>query len=140
MKSITFTVKGVQGKARPRASYIHGHTVMYTPKKTKDFEKAIATEFLDAGGEMFDKDCPVKVSVLIFHGIPKGVSKKKFTEMLDQLTRPIKKPDGDNVLKCVMDGLNGIAYKDDTQVVEMDARKYWSTEDYMIVTISDASL
>lgn len=140
MKSITFTVKGVQGKARPRASYIHGHAVMYTPKKTKDYEKQIAKAYLDEGGTMFDKDCPVKVSVLIFHGVPKSASKKKRLEMLDQMSRPMKKSDIDNCLKIVADGLQGVAYHDDVQIVEIDARKFWSAEDYLIVTVSDASL
>ena len=140
MKSITFTVKGVQGKARPRASFVHGHAVIYTPKKTKEFEDRIAKGYIEDGGTMFDKDVPVKVSVLIFHGVPKSLSKKKRDELLDQLTRPMKKPDGDNVLKCVMDALNGVAYADDSQVVEFDARKFWAADDYLIVTVSDASL
>ena len=35
-------------------------------------------------------------------------------------------PDIDNVLKAVMDALNGVAYEDDKQVVEVICRKWYS--------------
>lgn len=38
------------------------------------------------------------------------------------------KPDIDNILKVVLDGLNGIAYEDDKQVVLVQCRKTYSTD------------
>ena len=40
--------------------------------------------------------------------------------------RPAKKPDIDNVIKSILDALNGVAYHDDTQVVAVFAEKYYS--------------
>ena len=139
MKKTIFYVDGIQGKERPRASMIGGHAHIYTPKKTKDFEKKIASAFLAAGGEVLQKPIPVRVTVVIFHRVPSGVSKKKFTECLEQNTRPTKKPDIDNICKCIMDGLNGVAYEDDTQVVALIAYKYWSVKDYLEIHVTDVT-
>lgn len=139
MKKTVFCVLGIQGKERPRASMIGGHAHIYTPKKTKDFEKKIASEFLKAGGELLPKPIPVRVTVIIFHGVPKSYSKKKRAACLNQETRPMKKPDIDNICKCIMDGLNGVAYEDDTQIVSLIAYKYWAGTDYLEIHVTDVS-
>jgi len=37
-----------------------------------------------------------------------------------------QRPEVDNLIKTVLDGLNGIAWGDDAQVVEVSGRKAWS--------------
>lgn len=37
-----------------------------------------------------------------------------------------QRPDVDNLIKTVLDGLNGIAWNDDAQVVEVSGKKAWS--------------
>ena len=37
-----------------------------------------------------------------------------------------QRPDVDNLIKTVLDGLNGIAWKDDAQVVSVSGEKVWS--------------
>ena len=140
MKKVEFYVDGVKGKQRPRARMINGHPVIYTPRETKDYEKQIADAYLEAGGELFPKDVPIRVVVFIYHAVPKATSKKKRAEMLDQLTRPMKKVDADNCIKVVLDGMQGVAYQDDVQVVEIEAKKFWSNTEYLKVIVSDASL
>ena len=139
MKKVTFVVEGVKGKQRPRARVVCGHAVIYTPRETKDFENRIAKNFLAVGGEKFDKEIPVRVTVVVCMEVPKSVSKKKREELLG-MKRPMKKPDADNVIKCVLDGLNGVAYEDDAQVVELTARKFWAKESFLVIEVSDASL
>jgi Holliday junction resolvase RusA-like endonuclease len=39
---------------------------------------------------------------------------------------PTTKPDADNVVKAVFDGLNGVAFRDDVQVVDLRVRKRYS--------------
>lgn len=140
MKRIEFSVDGVMGKQRPRARFMKGHAVIYTPKETKDFEKKIAQAYLDAGGEKFDEDVPLRILVMIYHGIPKGTSKKKRELMLNQMVRPMKTPDPDNVIKIVADGIQGVAYDNDKQVVECEAKKFWDETDHMTIIVRDASL
>ncbi len=46
--------------------------------------------------------------------------------MADGYIRPTKKPDCDNLAKVICDALNGIAYYDDSQIVEITISKYYS--------------
>jgi Holliday junction resolvase RusA-like endonuclease len=43
------------------------------------------------------------------------------------LERPCKKPDIDNYIKLLFDGMNGIIYKDDCQIVALEATKVYGT-------------
>lgn len=46
------------------------------------------------------------------------------------------KPDIDNIIKIVMDALNGYAYQDDTQVVQLDARKEYAADGVSRLVVS----
>ena len=67
--------------------------------------------------------------------IPKSVSKKKRGLMLEGMLRPTKKPDMDNVVKIIADSLNQIAYRDDTQIVDCQCRKFYSDDPRVEVRI-----
>ena len=45
--------------------------------------------------------------------------------MLEDQLYPTKKPDIDNIAKCVLDALNKLAYRDDTQVVTLRMEKHY---------------
>lgn len=64
--------------------------------------------------------------ILAYYSIPKSGSKKAKAQKLANIIRPIKKPDMDNVVKMVADALNQVAYKDDTQIVDCQVRKFYS--------------
>ena len=52
---------------------------------------------------------------------------KKFKEAaLASKERPTKKPDADNIVKAILDALNGLMYKDDSCIVELHCIKYYS--------------
>lgn len=55
--------------------------------------------------------------------------------MLSGAEYPTKKPDIDNIVKVVLDALNGLAYKDDTQVVRVLAQKSYYYQSYVEVQI-----
>ena len=55
--------------------------------------------------------------------------------MKEKVLRPIKKPDMDNVVKVIADSLNGVAYRDDTQIVDQMCRKFYSDEPRVEVII-----
>ena len=59
------------------------------------------------------------------------------TQKLENIIRPIKKPDMDNVIKMVADALNQVAYKDDTQIVDCQVRKFYSEEPRVEVIIRE---
>lgn len=50
---------------------------------------------------------------------------------------PTKKPDSDNIAKIICDSLNGIAYHDDSQIVELYICKSYSENPKVIVTIAE---
>ena len=45
-----------------------------------------------------------------------------------------------NCLKSITDALNGVAYKDDAQVVAAVIQKYWADEPRAVVTIEELDL
>lgn len=53
-----------------------------------------------------------------------------------KLRVPAKRPDIDNLVKGVLDALNGVAWLDDKQVVELVAKKCWADGDPMtLITV-----
>ena len=134
IKRVRFEVGGEPlGKERPRVA---GHA--YTPKKTKDKEEEIALTYKSIyHGFKFEKGVPLKVEMDFFFGIPKATSKKKRVEMERGDVRPTKRPDIDNVQKLVMDAANGVIWADDSQVVEVVARKRWSDRPRIEVGVAE---
>jgi len=70
-------------------------------------------------------DGAVKMSIYISKAIPKSTPKKTAAMMKSGEIRPTKKPDVDNYIKSICDALNGVAYVDDSQIVEIRCRKYY---------------
>lgn len=60
---------------------------------------------------------------------PKSHFKRDGTLLRMAPARHTKKPDVDNLIKFVMDALNGHLYVDDAQVVSVAARKLYAAED-----------
>lgn len=127
--SVYFVVTGKPvGKGRPRASTRGGFVRMYTDAKTLGYEAAIADEAARAmsGDEPFET--PMQMQVSCYYPIPKSWPKKIKQEALDEEVFPKVKPDLDNVVKAVLDALNGVVYLDDAQVVNLVATKRYATE------------
>ena len=110
-------------KGRPRFTRT-GHS--YTPQKTQEFEKTVCTYYSDNCGEYFDG--AIKVYLRFYMPIPKGVSKKKHLLMVHKEIKHISKPDLDNLAKSVLDSVNGIAYKDDSQITVLHIEKAYGEE------------
>ena len=124
---IRFTVYGEpKGKGRPRATSINGMTRMYTPKATKDAEEEVKSAALAAMPGMNPITGPVSVSIQIKHAIRKSWTKAKRQAALLNEIVPTIKSDMDNVLKLYFDALNGVAWIDDVQVVNVIASKRFS--------------
>ncbi|MDM0834524.1 RusA family crossover junction endodeoxyribonuclease [Clostridium perfringens] len=48
--------------------------------------------------------------------------------MRDGLEKPTKKPDSDNIGKIILDSLNGVDYKGDSQIIEFSFIKRYTEE------------
>jgi Holliday junction resolvase RusA-like endonuclease len=76
------------------------------------------------------------MSVIAYMTIPKSKSKKFRKAAMEGEERPTKKPDLSNIVKGVEDALNGVLYKDDSQIVNLSMEKYYSEEPRLEVTLS----
>lgn len=109
-----------QGKGRPR--FYHGHAV--TPESTRTYEQMIAMLWKCERYGVSDK--PIAIEITAFYLVPKSWSKKKQAAVYAGEIKPTVKPDIDNIVKIVLDGLNGVAYTDDKQVIQITARKKYT--------------
>lgn len=126
-----------QGKGRPRFSTVCGHVHTRTPDETVLYENLVKTEYRQQVGVKFPDDAMLDVRIFAYYPIPKSASKRKRQAMLERKIRPTKKPDWDNVGKVICDSLNGIAYRDDAQVVDSMVRKFYSEDPKVVVTIEE---
>ena len=136
--NMQFFVKGQPiGKQRPRFALKGGRVQAYTPPKSVHYERQIGRAYKAAGGTMFPADIPLKVTIRIGLRMPQSASVKRKEAMRCGLIRPLVKPDTDNVIKSVLDGLNGVAYADDKQVTNIRAVKVYDEEPHITVTITE---
>jgi len=114
---------------KQRARYVkRGNFVQaYTPEKTRTYETLIRDSAIEAMGSSEPLETPVNLYLYIRVPIPKSYSKKKVEDCLNGLDKPIRKPDSSNILKSVEDGMNGIVYKDDSQIVNLHVTKVYSS-------------
>lgn len=85
----------------------------------------------------FDENVPLLLEIKAYFKIPTSASKKRKALMEDGKIRPTKKPDIDNVFKAIADSLNGIAYKDDSQIISGTVSKFYSEQPRVEVTIKE---
>jgi Holliday junction resolvase RusA-like endonuclease len=127
MSRVRFTVPGApQGKGRPKVVKIAGFTRMATPAKTVAYEGLVAhaAQAAMAGRPMLDG--PVSCAIAIDAPVPASWSQKKQRAALAGEVLPTTKPDADHVVKALFDGLNGVLWRDDVQVVDLLVRKRYA--------------
>ena len=143
MTTIKITIPGEPvGKGRPRArimqangkSFVH----LYTDADTVAMEKMIAQLGRYAMGPRNPFSGPLVLELLAHHPIPTSWPKKNQATAREGEMACMAKPDLDNVVKLVLDALNKIVYVDDKQVVGILARKQYSAEARVEVTIKPA--
>lgn len=134
--TITVTIPGEPvGKGRPRFTKAG---TPYTPLKTRDYENKVAFLYkMAAKGRKFQRHIPVAVEIRAYYGIPQSDGKRQRERKLSGAIMPCKKPDIDNVVKAVLDAINGIAYEDDAQVVMISASKAYSERPRVEISVSD---
>lgn len=134
MSSVSFDVFGkVKGKGRPRFTR-GGHA--YTPKATRDYERAIREAFENAPGRPQEPfSGPIEVCIMTRRQLPNSTPKSVIREP------DTHKPDVDNVAKIVLDALNGVAWVDDAQVTSLAVSKLKRTRspEKLSVSITECS-
>lgn len=115
VERVHLNVAEVIGKGRARSTKSGHH---YTPEKTRKAEAEIAWLYkAQRKRDMSATVCGVGISIEVTRELARSNPKSRIGEL------DTSKPDVDNVCKLVCDALNGIAYADDSQVIEICARK-----------------
>lgn len=114
--AVEFRYSGpVTGQARPRFSRATGRP--YERREMREYKSAIAGAWSAAcGGPPLEG--PVAVEVHAYRPLPEGRPARAAGEPWTC------RPDADNVAKAVLDALNGLAWRDDSQVVSLAVRKH----------------
>lgn len=138
MSPLRFTVPGTPvGKGRPRIVRIAGQARNATPPKTAAYEGLVAHagQQAMAGRPLILGAVSVVLDIVL--EVPASWSGKQQRMALEGLRHPTKKPDIDNVEKAIFDGLNGVVWKDDVQVVDVCKRKRYGAVPGVTVEIEE---
>lgn len=99
-------------KARPRTVIQGGRAHTYTPRKTRQWEETVrAVAMLHRPPAPYEG--PLAVTMVFYLPKPKS-SKRRW---------PSVKPDLDNLIKACSDALNGVIWRDDSQIVKQTCEK-----------------
>ena len=125
---VNFMVEGTPvPKGRPRFARRGKFVSTYSPKTTVDYETKVAEAAQLAMGSSEPLETPVGAYIYITLPIPASYSKKRTQACLSGNERPTKKSDIDNFCKAIFDGMNGIVFLDDSQVVSLHSTKVYGT-------------
>ena len=135
-EKLDFVVFGTPvGKSRPKFSTRNGRAVAYTPPKTRNYEMLVQKAFREQCGPILFEDNPLKVQITAYFPIPTRTPKSLRHKMLCGEVRHTSKPDSDNVAKSVLDALNCVAFRDDSQVCELSVSKFYDDDPRVEVAI-----
>ena len=133
-KTVSIRVPGDPvGKGRPR--FVRGSGRTYTPEKTANYENLVRLTFTQKYPDFVPIDSEMIIFVRAYFRIPESWSKKKKEEALKGKVPKTTKPDLDNIIKSVSDGLNGTAWTDDAKLTSIIASKYYGSVPFVEVTI-----
>lgn len=129
--AVSFVVPGApvpKGRARSRLVRTRdGRQFVshYTPDETVQYENLIRMCAKDAMHDRYPLDGPIRLEVTVVIPIPASWSGRKQRDAASGRVGATKKPDVDNFVKALSDGCNGVAWIDDSQIVELVARKQY---------------
>jgi Holliday junction resolvase RusA-like endonuclease len=135
---VTFMVEGTPvPKGRPRFARRGKFVSTYSPKTTVDYETKVSEAAQIAMGSSEPLETPVGAYIYITLPIPASYSKKRTQACLSGEERPTKKSDIDNFCKAVFDGMNGIVFADDSQIVSLHSTKVYGTVGMVEVMVKE---
>lgn len=132
----SFVICGVPvAKGRPRLTTRNGFARAYTPEKTKRFETVVAEQARAAVGPTDPYPGAVELEAHFSIPIPKSWPRRDKVAAVEGRLHPQSKPDIDNYLKAIADGMNGIVYTDDCQIVSVRITKRYGEDPGVAITV-----
>lgn len=122
-------------KGRARSFRRGNHLGHYTPEKTRSYEGMVRTAAAIAMGSRPPVDYPVEFVLRAVFTIPQSWSTRKKAAALVGDIKPAKKPDLDNIVKAWSDALNGVVFRDDSQIVKASFEKTYGPAPLVVATV-----
>lgn len=137
---VEFTIPGEPiPQGRPRAGRNRGKIVMYDPKESKDYKRYVSIIARQHAPKTLLEGA-LSVRMKIYRQIPKSTTKKDRALIFEGVKRPVSKPDTDNYVKSVLDACNGILFKDDSQIVDLYASKFYSEQPRVEIRLQEIDI
>lgn len=136
--TIHITIPGEPiAQGRPRISTQGGHVRAYDPAKSRDYKHYIRLAATQQMGAVPPLEGPLAMGLEVYRPIPKSFSKRRREAAERGEIRPTTKPDLDNYVKAAKDALNGIVWRDDSQIVSYiePFGKYYSERPRLEITV-----
>ena len=126
MIQVMFTIYGEPvPKGRPRFSTRGKFPVAYTPEKTKHYESEVGMMAKAAMGASEPLEGALEAFIYVTFAVPASYSKKRTEACLSGQEKHTKKPDLDNVVKSVIDGMDKIVFENDSQITSIHSTKVY---------------
>lgn len=141
MNEVQFVVPGQPvAKGRPKFARRGKFVSTYSPEKTVNYEGLVAhtASVAMAGRGLIHGAVSVDLDIRL--QIPESWSKKKKLAAAQGQIAPTKKPDIDNCEKGIFDGMNGVVWNDDVQVVQVSKRKRYAETPGVVVIVRELDL
>lgn len=134
---MTLPIEPVQ-QIRPRARRMGKGISMYDPKRVKDYKKLLAKLASDKYSDE-PLEGELIVDLTFARAVQKSVTKSERLKRLSNVHRSHMKPDVDNYIKSTLDGLNGVLWDDDAQIVDLNAHKVYDLVSHVDINIVEIS-
>ena len=99
----------------------------YDPKQSRDYKQTLAAQLAAQSPEFIEQGKAVSIYVEFIFARPKSLPKR--------VEDHVKKPDLDNLIKALKDAAKGILWHDDSQVVQLSARKIYSSTPMTVIEV-----
>ena len=130
---VTIVIAGEPvAKARPRFTR---RRIAYTPAHVRKYEAHGRLAAQLAMGDRPPIEVPVRLELVAELPIPASWSARKCALAITGDLLPTSRPDIDNYIKSGLDSLNEIVVRDDSQIVEITARKQFSIAPKLAMTV-----
>jgi Holliday junction resolvase RusA-like endonuclease len=123
-----------QPVAKGRVRFARSTGRAFTPEKTVAYETRLALAAQEKMNGTPPFEGPLRVNIWAELQVPASWSQKKQRAAIEGRLRPTGRPDLDNYAK-ILDALNLIVWVDDGQVVDLYARKQYSTQPKLVIEV-----
>jgi len=129
--TFTFEVPGrPRAKQSARAVRTATGVRLYQPSDVTNYHGRVSALARQAVSAPLEGAVPLRLSIVL--RTPASWSKKRRAVLNHATTRP----DLDNCAKAFLDGMSGVAWLDDKQVVDLHIEKHYGNRDAVVVTIT----